>query len=202
MSIAQFFQKLGIKSYHQNLDPQAGNMTPYYFRKPPLWACKYIDKKAARIKGSDIAFESSWGMAHYFYAMSTTISATFLVMIRDPISACNSLRVSRHNQYSNNIDELALLYNMTFLSLLWQSSIMVNQPRWMDFDKYVSGEYTGALFRLFAIEASATNMDIASNHLMEKVNSSGRYDFRWSNYFREGRLLIATLKGCIQEFGQ
>lgn len=203
MSIAQFFQKFGIKSYHQKSDPQAGNMTPYDFRKPPSWAADYIKRKAAGIKGSDIAFESSWGIAHYLYGMSLNIpSAKFLIMVREPVSACNSIRALGHKRHPQDIDELALLYNMTFLSLLWQSSIMVNKPQWMDFDNYTRGEYTSALFGLFGVPETASNILAAKKHLNEKVNTSGPYRETWSEHFKLGRILAANLKIMIGEFSE
>jgi hypothetical protein len=174
-------------------------MTPYNFRNPPPWADEYIKRKTKRTEKSDIAFVASWGMAHYFYGMSENISGVFLIMIRDPVYACNSLKALRISRHSRNIDELALLYNMTFLSLLWQSSIMVNKPRWMDFDKYVSGLYTPALFRLFDIEGSATNLFIAREHLNEKVNSSGEYVTEWTDYFKIGKMLAENLKATSRE---
>jgi hypothetical protein len=200
MSIAKFFQKFGIESHHQRMDPSAGNMTPYNFRNPPPWAASHIKKKSANIKKQTVAFESSWGMAHYFYAMSLEFpDAEFLIMLRDPVCACNSLRALNHNQHRKGLDELALLYNMTMLSLIWQSQLMERKPRWLDFNKYVTNEYRRGLFRLFDIEDSADNRLIARKHLQTKINSSGHYNYQSCPYFADGRMFVSSLKRSLEE---
>lgn len=198
-SISQFFRKLGVESYHQKMDPSRGNMTPYDFRSPPSWAAEYIKRKADRIKSSSLVFESSWGMAHYFYGLSLEVpEAEYLIMVRDPGDAANSLR--KFGRHGDDIEELALMYNMTLLSLLWQASIMVRRPQWLDFDKYTRGEYTSALFGLFGIPETAENLLTARRHLDEKVNSSGQYELEWSEHFKIGRFLADALKTTIGEF--
>jgi hypothetical protein len=201
MSIARFFHKLGIPAYHQGTDPPAAAMTPYNFKNPPAWAAGYITKKCTAIKKQgDPCFESSWGIAHYIFLMSLEFpEADFLILLRNPIYACNSLRAFGRSRHSRNIDEVALLYNQTLLSLLTQSILMERRPRWMDFDRYAKGGYISALFKLFGIPESANNLSIANDHLKIKVNSSGSYDCQQSEFFDEGRALVDRLKAATVE---
>jgi hypothetical protein len=201
MSIARLFHKLGVSAYHQKTDPPAAAMAPYNFKNPPSWATGHITRKAQTIKKQEKPyFESSWAMSHYIYLISLEFpEADFLILLRDPDKACNSLRSMSPSRHSRNIDELALLYNMTLLSILNQSIAMERRPRWIAFDKYIRGESTPALFSLFGIEPSATNQTVAESHLAEKINSSGSYDLKWSPYFKEGRQVVRHLKRALKE---
>lgn len=200
LSIAQLLRKLEIESYHQWFDPPRGSMTSYDFHRPPAWAKDYINRKVSRINNSNIQFESSWGMAHYIYGLTREMpNAEFLIMFRDPCQCCNSLLNWGRNSHAQNINELALMYNMTFLSLALQSLIMERKPRWMDFEKYIIGKYTKTLFRIFKISNSETNQLIAENHLKKKVNSSGIYQKKDSPFFYDGRLLVDRLKSELEE---
>jgi len=207
-STAQFYSLFGVPSHHQKLGPGRANMRPYDYADPPAWAHNYMDRKAAAINSSD-GFEASWEVAHFIYLLSQRCPQVFwLLMLRDPAAACNSLR--KYNRKGTEIADLAALYEETMLGILEQCLMMTSRPRWLDFERYIAGGYTGALLDLFGIPLTMDNRELAAGHLGRKVRSSGEYavqDYglnvgpkkRRESIFANGRHIVRILKTVCKE---
>lgn len=196
-SIAEFFKLFDIPSYHQKIGPGKNIMQAHNIFYPPAREMIYYDRKAKSLRNSR-GFESSWEFAHFMYGLSNRApNMKWLIMLRDPEDACNSLK--NYNMKNSTIDALADLFNDTILSVYKQARIMDPQPRWMDFEKYIAGEYTRPLFSLFDIPTDINNLEKAKTHLTKKIRTSGEYEKQDSVNFVIGRDIVGLIKKTCPE---
>ena len=196
-SIAQFFERFDIPSYHQKLGPGKENMIPHGILAPPPWANEYVKKKAAQVRGS-WGFESSWEFSHYMYELSLALpDVQWLILVRPPYHACNSLKA--HNRRDDPIDKLAGLYIEVYKSLISQIESMKRRPMWLDFHRYISGRYVEPLFALFDIPRCDATMRLAHDHLTKKIRTAGEYKMHDSELFPEGFDLLKRLTWSCRE---
>ncbi|GAF72498.1 unnamed protein product [marine sediment metagenome] len=182
-------------------------MKPFNPLKPPVYAQGHIDSKAKSIKPG---FESNWALAHYVYGLSQKLpGAVWLLIIRDPKWACNSLSNFNNADWRGaDVLETCNCYNETWAGILRQALLMKVKPYWMDFEKYVRGWYIEPLLSLFDIPLVEANKKKARNHLARKVRSSGNYNpvdvllyprRRQGSIFQIGRQITSVVRDQCPE---
>lgn len=172
-SISRFFKEFGVKSFHQRKDPGRHLNYPCYHLVDERR--DYVLKKAEDIRSTGTAFEASWELSYYMAALANECpEVDWLVMIRDPKDACNSLKKFRRKKAA--IRDLMLHWCELHLTLLQQIKYMRKPPKLLLFEKYIQGGYNAQLFNLFGIERNKDNCMKAQEFLKQKVNSSGEYE--------------------------
>lgn len=204
-ALAKFFQLYGVDSVHQSRPLPFNHfrlnfdtLLHYDLNNIPSSICDFVKNK----KYHD--FEACWELFYFMYACSFFNEETqFLVGIRDPYYVCNSYRSFRmiwhSDQEKRPLEYWARVYKTTYEFIIEQSEKMIIKPRWLDFTKLVSGEYTEKLFGLHNIEPSEENFIKAQNFFRNPVNSRGMYKEEDSESFKECRQVIEELKGLCHE---
>jgi len=183
-SIADFFRLYGIQSGHQ---PWAfpDETGCYDILNPPKIVEEWIEKRSKNL----MTFEACWSSSYILYQLQRVRpELEFLIMIRNPGDACNSMLhflhhgARAHKFYNYDLHPAATLdlcaskYNEIYIMLIRQILAMDPRPRFLKFENYIQEKYTKPLLDLFEIEKSEKNLRKAKNLLNNKVNSRGEYD--------------------------
>ena len=138
--------------------------------------------------------------------------AVFLIMLRDPLYVCNSLKRYGSSGFKNiDIHQMATHYNELYLFLIEQIIKSEAEIFWMDFDRYVEGQYTRRLMDLVGLPTVSENYRIAGEVLGKKIRPAGDYKIvdpkKYAGHFAQkdesifeiGRSINRIIKGYTQE---
>lgn len=213
-SIADFFRLYGIQSGHQPFAfPDVTGC--YDILNPPKAVDDWIEERSENL----MTFEACWSSSYILYQLQKARpEIEFLIMIRSPRGACNSLlhffhHAARAHKYYNydmhpniTLDTCASKYNEIYIMLIRQILAMDPRPRLLKFEDYVQGKYIEPLLDLFEIEKSEENLGKAKNLLSHKVNSRGDHDYKNTQkhanvfpLFGQGEQLYKIIESLCQE---
>lgn len=180
-STARFLKKFGVHAVHQARPTTTTNSDPIKFSFTSGVEDKYSKAKVKSLYQFEASWELSW---HILSLQKLNPEIQFLIMLRNPINACNSLRHYRiTNKLKRNIDDLALMWTSLHQVIFQQAIRMKDKPKWMLFEKYIKGYYTEKLFNLFNIPITKQNVEQANKFLSGKINTRGEYKLENSPYF-------------------
>jgi len=170
-SMAHFFKKLGVPSGHQQWQPKKTRCIPYDLDNTPGWAREYADKRAGRINTQmPEGFEADWELSYFIYLLHRRLpKVVWLVTVRDPVMACNSLRTYN---VKLPIEQIARHYCEVYLFIIEQALRMQVKPLLVTFEDYIEGKYNRKLAALFD---KPVNLE-AKKILEKKIRTSGPYD--------------------------
>lgn len=179
-SIYTLINSFGIRSTHQGIIAKPHRSRPYDLDNPPQWAAAYAESLVAFTLSPDpIRFDVSWEYSYYIKLVSEYLpESIWFIMLRDPLYVCNSLkRYAFHSYKEITIFDLCRHYTEMHLFILEQLQYLKHWPwiYYLDFDKYITGEYTAPLMRMFQVEKTSDNLQIAADVLSKKIRSAGEY---------------------------
>ncbi len=181
-SLYWFFSQLGINSHHQNLSlySREGDIIPYDMKNIPKKIIAHVDLFSQRIPDPNAKnyFNSDWAASPIMLPLhQLKPNIKFLITVRDPISAANSLRRIRmkddHPAY--HIDYFVDAWLRLYTLILNQSELITPKPTLLKFGDLISGKYDNFLLKLFNLKTTGPNKLIADVHWAKKVNSLGKY---------------------------
>ena len=169
-SICQFFAKLGVWSYHElpaaDLKDGLDNFVSLLLMNRPSFI---LDNASGFMLMKKI---------------ETILPETrFMVMIRDPVTTCNSqrhtLRTTIDPRYTDDLYHYTDGWIRTYHQLYKQIEVMNHKPFFVEFEKYITGAYNSLFLRIFGIKETPQLQFEMLRHLLTRINTNYKYDKVW-----------------------
>lgn len=176
-SICEFFAKLGVWAYHEL---PAGDMN--------IGLNNFVTLLSMNRPSFILDNASGFFLVKKIEAMFP--DTRFMIMIRDPVATCNSQRHTLRNtidpRYTDDLYHYVGGWIRTYYKLCEQVEMMNHKPFFVEFERYIKGEYNSLFLKIFDIPETSQIQFEMLRHLLTRVNTNYKYDKVWIGDKRYG----------------